>query len=75
MLVVDTCSSASMDALICIGLLSQASDSVASQTIYAGLFCRQELRGQFGMYVPSVLNELGLAEVKAKPKNNRMGAK
>lgn len=75
MLVVDTCSSASMDALICIGLLSEASDSVASQTIYAGLFRRQELRGRFGMYVPSVLNELGLAEVKAKPKNNRMGAK
>jgi len=32
------------------------------------------LRGRFGMYVPPVLEELGLAEVEHNPKNNRMRA-
>jgi len=33
---------------------------------------KKGLRGRFGMYVPPVLKELGLAEVEANPKNNRM---
>jgi hypothetical protein len=32
------------------------------------------LRGRFGMYVPPVLEVLGLAEVEHNPKNNRMRA-
>jgi hypothetical protein len=32
------------------------------------------LRGRFGMYVPPVLETLGLAEVEHNPKNNRMRA-
>jgi len=31
-------------------------------------------RGRFGMYVPSVLKKLGLAEVEENPRNNRMRA-
>jgi hypothetical protein len=31
-------------------------------------------RGRFGMYVPMVLKELGLAEVEENPRNNRMRA-
>ena len=31
-------------------------------------------RGRFGMYVPMVLEELGLAEVEHNPRNNRMRA-
>jgi hypothetical protein len=33
------------------------------------------LRGRFGMYVPPVLEALGLAEVEHNPKNNRMRAR
>ena len=33
------------------------------------------LRGRFGMYVPPVLEVLGLAEVEHNPRNNRMRAK
>lgn len=36
---------------------------------------KKGLRGRFGMYVPSVLEALGLAEVEHNPKNNRMRAK
>ena len=36
---------------------------------------KKGLRGRFGMYVPPVLKELGLAEVEANPRNNRMRAK
>ncbi len=32
-------------------------------------------RGRFGMYLPPVLEALGLAEVEHNPKNNRMRAK
>ncbi|NRF90356.1 hypothetical protein HQN89_04815 [Paenibacillus frigoriresistens] len=32
-------------------------------------------RGRFGMYVPSLMEELGLAEVEHNPRNNRMRAK
>jgi hypothetical protein len=36
---------------------------------------KKGLRGRFGMYVPPVLEALGLAEVEHNPKNNRMRAK
>ena len=35
---------------------------------------KKGLRGRFGMYVPMVLKELGLAEVEDLPRNNRMRA-
>lgn len=36
---------------------------------------KKGLRGRFGMYVPPVLEVLGLAEVEHNPKNNRMRAR
>jgi len=36
---------------------------------------KKGLRGRFGMYVPPVLEALGLAEVEHAAKNNRMRAK
>jgi hypothetical protein len=35
---------------------------------------KKGLRGRFGMYLPPVLEALGLAEVEHAPKNNRMRA-
>jgi hypothetical protein len=35
---------------------------------------RNGLRGRFGVYVPPVLEALGLAEVEKLPRNNRMRA-
>jgi hypothetical protein len=35
---------------------------------------RKGYRGRFGMYVPPLLEELGLAEVEHNPRNNRMRA-
>lgn len=35
---------------------------------------KKGLRGRFGVYVPPVLEALGLAEVEHQPKNNRMRA-
>jgi hypothetical protein len=35
---------------------------------------KKGLRGRFGLYVPPVLEALGLAEVEHNPKNNRMRA-
>jgi hypothetical protein len=35
---------------------------------------KKGLRGRFGMYVPPVLETLGLAEVERNPRNNRMRA-
>ena len=35
---------------------------------------KKGLRGRFGMYVPPLLEVLGLAEVEHNPKNNRMRA-
>lgn len=35
---------------------------------------KKGLRGRFGTYVPSVLEQLGLAEVEHNPRNNRMRA-
>jgi hypothetical protein len=36
---------------------------------------KKGLRGRFGMYVPPVLEALGVAELEHNPKNNRMRAK
>jgi hypothetical protein len=36
---------------------------------------KKGLRGRFGMYVPPVMEVLGLAEVEHLPKNNRMRAR
>jgi hypothetical protein len=35
---------------------------------------RKGYRGRFGMYLPPLLEELGLAEVEHNPRNNRMRA-
>ena len=35
---------------------------------------KKGLRGRFGVYVPPVLEALGLAEVEHEPRNNRMRA-
>jgi hypothetical protein len=35
---------------------------------------KKGLRGRFGMYVPPLMETLGLAEVEHNPKNNRMRA-
>lgn len=35
---------------------------------------KKGLRGRFGMYVPPVMEVLGLAEIEHNPKNNRMKA-
>jgi hypothetical protein len=37
--------------------------------------CKKGMRGRFGMYVPPLLEELGLAEVEHNPRNNRMRAR
>ncbi|MFD0694723.1 DUF6855 family protein [Paenibacillus sp. GCM10027628] len=36
---------------------------------------KKGFRGRFGMYLPPLLEELGLAEVEHNPRNNRMRAK
>jgi hypothetical protein len=36
---------------------------------------KKGLRGRFGMYVPPVMEVLGLAEVEHQPRNNRMRAR
>jgi hypothetical protein len=36
---------------------------------------KKGLRGRFGMYVPPLMEKLGLAELEHNPKNNRMKAK
>ncbi len=35
---------------------------------------KQGLRGRFGMYIPPILERLGLAELEHNPRNNRMRA-
>ena len=35
---------------------------------------KKGLRGRFGMYVPPLMEALGLAEVEHNPRNNRMRA-
>ena len=47
----------------------------ASPVMLAGWYgLRKGYRGRFGMYVPPVLEHLGLAEVEHQPRNNRMRA-
>jgi hypothetical protein len=36
---------------------------------------KKGLRGRFGMYVPPVMEAMGLAEIEHNPKNNRMRAR
>jgi hypothetical protein len=36
---------------------------------------KKGLRGRFGVYIPPLMEELGLAELEHNPKNNRMRAK
>lgn len=36
---------------------------------------KKGLRGRFGMYIPPLMEALGLAELEHQPKNNRMKAK
>ena len=36
---------------------------------------KKGLRGRFGMYIPPLAEELGLAELEHNPRNNRMKAK
>jgi hypothetical protein len=36
---------------------------------------KKGLRGRFGMYIPPLMEELGLVELEHNPKNNRMRAK
>lgn len=36
---------------------------------------KKGLRGRFGMYIPPLMEELGLAELEHNPKNNRMRAR
>jgi len=36
---------------------------------------KKGLRGRFGMYIPPLMGELGLAELEYNPRNNRMKAK
>jgi hypothetical protein len=36
---------------------------------------KKGLRGRFGMYIPPLMEELGLAQVEHNPKGNRMRAK
>ena len=46
----------------------------ASNPVKGWYGIKKGLRGRFGMYVPPVLEVLGLAEVEHHPKNNRMRA-
>ncbi|MGA7172557.1 MAG: DUF6855 family protein [Candidatus Dormiibacterota bacterium] len=36
---------------------------------------KKGLRGRFGMYLPPLMEELGLAELEHQPRNNRMRAR
>ncbi|MGA7362945.1 MAG: DUF6855 family protein [Candidatus Dormiibacterota bacterium] len=36
---------------------------------------KKGLRGRFGMYIPPLMEELGLAELEHQPRNNRMRAR
>lgn len=47
----------------------------ASNPVKGWYGIKKGLRGRFGMYVPPVLEVLGLAEVEHNPKNNRIRAK
>jgi uncharacterized protein DUF6855 len=47
---------------------------VSSNPVGGWYGLKKGLRGRFGMYVPPVLEVLGLAELEHNPKNNRMRA-
>jgi hypothetical protein len=47
----------------------------ASNPVRGWYGLKKGLRGRFGMYVPPVLEVLGLAELEHQPKNNRIRAK
>jgi hypothetical protein len=36
---------------------------------------KKEMRGRFGVYIPPLMEEFGLAELEYNPRNNRMRAK
>ena len=44
----------------------------AADNPVGGWYGSRGLRGRFGMYVPPLLEELGLAELEHNPRNNRM---
>jgi hypothetical protein len=46
----------------------------ASNPVHGWYGLKKGLRGRFGMYLPPVLEALGLAEVEHNPRNNRMRA-
>jgi len=47
----------------------------STENPYGGWYgLKRGLRGRFGVYVPPVLDVLGLAEVEKAPRNNRMRA-
>jgi hypothetical protein len=47
----------------------------ASNPVKGWYGIKKGLRGRFGMYVPPVLEAMGMAEVEHNPKNNRTRAK
>lgn len=47
----------------------------ASNPVKGWYGLKKGLRGRFAMYVPPIMEVLGLAEVEHNPKNNRMRAK
>jgi uncharacterized protein DUF6855 len=49
--------------------------SAAEGTVGGWYGTKKGLRGRFGMYVPPLLERLGLAELEHNPRNNRMRAK
>ena len=46
----------------------------ADNPVGGGYGLKKGLRGRFGMYMPPLLEALGLAEVEHNPRNNRMRA-
>jgi len=46
----------------------------ADNPVHGWYGLKKGLRGRFGMYLPPLLEALGLAEVEHNPKNNRMRA-
>ena len=47
----------------------------SSNPVHGWYGLKKGLRGRFGLYVPPVMEVLGLAEVEHNPKNNRMRAR
>lgn len=53
---------------------SRPGDALPTTPSAAGYGLRNGYRGRFGMYLPPLLEELGLAELTHDPRNNRMRA-